>query len=54
VIRIRIEGLRDQALADLILHVIEATAADLRDGSAVTVNATSIRVHRLPLVSDLK
>ena len=51
VIRIRIEGLRDEALADLILRVIEMTGEDLQRGSAVTVNAKSIRVHRLPLGS---
>jgi predicted nuclease of predicted toxin-antitoxin system len=49
VIRIRIEGLRDEALADLIRRVIAMTADDLQRGSAVTVNAKSIRVHRLPL-----
>ena len=49
VIRIRLEGLRDQALADLIRRVVDATAVDLGLGSAVTVNATSIRVRRLPL-----
>jgi predicted nuclease of predicted toxin-antitoxin system len=50
VVRIRIEGLRDEALADLIRRVAEMTEQDLKTGSAVTVNAKSIRVHRLPLV----
>jgi hypothetical protein len=49
VIRIRMEGLRDEALADLIRRVIDMTEGDLTTGSAVTVNARSIRVHRLPL-----
>ena len=49
VIRIRIEGLRDEALAALIVRVIGATDADLQRGSAVTVTVTSIRVHALPL-----
>ena len=49
VVRIRLEGLRDQALADLIRRIVDATADDLVHGSAVTVSATSIRVHRLPL-----
>jgi hypothetical protein len=49
VVRIRIEGLRDEALADLIRRVMEMTEQDLSDGSAVTVNAKSVRVHRLPL-----
>jgi hypothetical protein len=35
--------------ADLIRRVIEMTEGDLTTGSAVTVNARSIRVHRLPL-----
>jgi predicted nuclease of predicted toxin-antitoxin system len=33
----------------LIRRVIEMTEGDLTTGSAVTVNARSIRVHRLPL-----
>jgi predicted nuclease of predicted toxin-antitoxin system len=49
VIRIRIEGLRDEALADLIRQIIDVAADDLMRGSAVTVNTRSIRVHRLPL-----
>jgi predicted nuclease of predicted toxin-antitoxin system len=49
VIRIRLEGLRDQALADLIEQIVAVTADDLARGSAVTVSATSIRVRRLPL-----
>jgi predicted nuclease of predicted toxin-antitoxin system len=49
VIRIRLEGLRDQALADLIEQIVAVTADDLVRGSAVTVSATSIRVHQLPL-----
>lgn len=50
VVRIRIEGLRDEALAALILRVITTSAADLEHGSAVTVTATSVRVRTLPLV----
>jgi predicted nuclease of predicted toxin-antitoxin system len=49
VIRIRIEGLRDRAMAALITRVIDTTADDLIRGSAVTVKVKSIRVHRLPL-----
>jgi predicted nuclease of predicted toxin-antitoxin system len=52
VIRIRLEGLRDQALADLIRRIIDVTSDDLSHGSAVTVSATSIRVHRLPLTAS--
>jgi predicted nuclease of predicted toxin-antitoxin system len=49
VVRIRLEGLRDQALAELIERVVDATAEDLIRGPAVTASAKSIRVHRLPL-----
>ncbi|HEX9459420.1 MAG TPA: DUF5615 family PIN-like protein [Thermoanaerobaculia bacterium] len=52
VVRIRLEGLRDQALADLIRRVVDVTSDDLAHGSAVTVSATSIRVHRLPLTAS--
>jgi predicted nuclease of predicted toxin-antitoxin system len=52
VVRIRLEGLRDQALADLIRRIVDVTADDLAGGSAVTVNATSIRIHRLPLTAS--
>ncbi len=50
VVRIRIEGLRDEALAALILRVVTSTEADLQSGAVVTVTETSIRVRRLPLV----
>jgi predicted nuclease of predicted toxin-antitoxin system len=50
VVRIRIEGLRDEALAALIQRVIALAEADLQRGSVVTVTETSIRVRKLPLV----
>ena len=49
VIRIRIEGLRDHAMADLIGQILDRTADDLVRGSAVSVKPASVRVHRLPL-----
>jgi predicted nuclease of predicted toxin-antitoxin system len=49
VVRIRIEGLRDRALADLIRRVIRSVGQELTRGSAVSVTATSIRLHALPL-----
>lgn len=49
VIRIRIEGLRDMALAALIQRVMRSVGEDLVRGSAVTVTVTSIRVRVLPL-----
>jgi predicted nuclease of predicted toxin-antitoxin system len=51
VLRIRIEGLRDEALAALILRVVALAGEDLQRGSAVTVTVTSIRIRTLPLVS---
>lgn len=39
----------DEALADLIRRVVDKTEDDLRNRSAVTVTAKSIRVHALPL-----
>ncbi len=50
VVRIRIEGLRDESLAALILRVVAVTEADLQSGAVVTVTETSIRVRSLPLV----
>jgi predicted nuclease of predicted toxin-antitoxin system len=54
VVRIRIEGLRDEALAALILRVIAVTEADLQHGSVITVTETSIRLRRLPLVRSTR
>jgi len=52
VVRIRIEGLRDRALAGLIKRVIDVVGAELTRGSAVTVRPSSIRLHALPLISE--
>ena len=52
VVRIRIEGLRDAGLVDLIQRVLRSVADDLQRGSAVTVTVTSIRVRALPLSSS--
>lgn len=52
VVRIRIEGLRDRALADLIQRVLAAVSADLLRGSAVTVTPSSIRLRALPLIAE--
>jgi predicted nuclease of predicted toxin-antitoxin system len=49
VIRIRIEGLRDQALATLIRRVLHLVEEDLQRGSAVTVTPNAVRVRALPL-----
>jgi predicted nuclease of predicted toxin-antitoxin system len=50
VIRIRIEGLRAQALAALIQAVIAQCEEELAQGAVVTVQDARLRVRRLPLV----
>lgn len=49
VIRIRIEGLRAEALVALITNVLAATGDRLMSGSLVSVSADSIRVRSLPV-----
>ena len=53
VIRIRIERLRAQALTNLLLTVIAECEEDLKQGAAITVEPSRIRIRRLPLVSDV-
>ncbi|MEH2438965.1 DUF5615 family PIN-like protein [Nostoc sp.] len=53
VIRIRIERLRSQALANLLLTVIAECEEDLEQGAAVTVEPSRIRIRRLPLLPDV-
>jgi predicted nuclease of predicted toxin-antitoxin system len=50
VIRIRMEGLRAEALTDLLEAVLKQCADDLEAGAAVTVQAKRMRVRRLPLI----
>jgi predicted nuclease of predicted toxin-antitoxin system len=50
VIRIRIEGLKGEGLANLLQTVLSQCAADLAQGAAVTVQETCIRVHHLPIL----
>ena len=49
VIRIRIEGLRADALAALLLSLLDPCKADLTQGSLVSVTKNHIRVHHLPI-----
>ena len=49
VIRIRIEGLRAEPLADLIQNVLQQVRDDLFHGAAVTVQEGRIRVRNLPI-----
>jgi predicted nuclease of predicted toxin-antitoxin system len=50
VIRIRVEGLRSEALSLLLQAVIERCAQDLECGAAVTVQEKRLRIRRLPLI----
>ncbi len=47
VIRLRMEGLRGKELADLVEQVLATVDQDVRQGALVTVNAKTIRVHRI-------
>lgn len=49
VVRIRIEGLRAGAMAELILTVLKEAGPKLEEGAAVTVTKRAIRTRRLPL-----
>lgn len=49
VVRIRIEGLKAAALADLIRRVWARAETELEAGAAVTVTETSVRVRLLPI-----
>jgi len=50
VVRIRIEGLRADELARLLLRVIEECREDLQRGALVSVTEGGIRLRRLPLL----
>lgn len=52
VIRVRIERLRAQALADLILRVTDECRVELQQGAVVTVEQTRFRMRRLPLIKE--
>jgi predicted nuclease of predicted toxin-antitoxin system len=49
VIRVRIEGLKSDALGALLVDVLMRCATDLSSGATVSVETTRIRVHKLPL-----
>ena len=51
VIRLRVEGLRADALSQLIVAVISVSETDLVAGAVVTADATRARVRRLPIVA---
>jgi predicted nuclease of predicted toxin-antitoxin system len=50
VIRIRIEGLKAEALKKLLLAVIIECTEDLQNGSAITIDSNRIRIRKLPLI----
>jgi len=49
---IRIEGLRAQALTNLILTVIGELSEDLELGAVVTVEPSRVRMRHLPLLKE--
>ena len=48
VIRIRIEGLNGEALAELLQNVWPRITQDLQQGAMVTITEKAIRIHSLP------
>lgn len=49
VIRIRVEGLKAETTAHLLLKILKEIGRDLKEGAAVSVNDDSVRVRRLPI-----
>jgi predicted nuclease of predicted toxin-antitoxin system len=49
VIRIRVEGLRADALADILQNVLVQCGEDLTAGALVSVEQDRVRVRRLPI-----
>jgi predicted nuclease of predicted toxin-antitoxin system len=49
VVRIRIEGLKGEAVADILQQVVTAAGAELETGAAVSVSRARIAVRLLPL-----
>ena len=49
VVRLRIEGLRGEALSGLVATVLSRCADDLAAGALVSVTEDQIRVRRLPI-----
>jgi predicted nuclease of predicted toxin-antitoxin system len=54
VIRIRIEGLRAEPLAELLLNVVDQSRDDLEQGTLVTVTPVGVRFRRLPIAAPIK
>jgi predicted nuclease of predicted toxin-antitoxin system len=49
VIRIRVEGLRGDALAELIFKTLTSCGDELDRGALVSIQSHGIRIRRLPL-----
>ena len=49
VIRVRIEGLRGEALARVLLRVIDTCGRELEAGALASVHRTRVKVRTLPL-----
>ena len=54
VIRIRIEGLRAEGLANLLQKVLEKCQDDIIAGAMVSVTQKQIRLRKLPLTPSKK
>ncbi|MCA9130862.1 MAG: DUF5615 family PIN-like protein [Planctomycetales bacterium] len=50
VIRIRLQGLRGDGVANILVQVIAAAQSELKAGSAVTVTNRRIALRKLPLI----
>jgi predicted nuclease of predicted toxin-antitoxin system len=50
VIRVRREGLRSEAMAELLLDVLNRCGSDLASGVLVTVQEKRLRLRKLPLI----
>ena len=51
VIRIRMEGLRSEALTSLLRTILQLWGKELESGAVVTAQEERLRIRRLPLVS---
>jgi hypothetical protein len=47
VVRLRVEGLRGEAVAELVEQVLTRANDDIRQGVLVSIDEKTIRVHRL-------
>ena len=49
VVRLRVEGLKAQELAALVLKVMQLCREDLEQGAVVSIQESRVRVRRLPI-----